>query len=194
SASRLPRAFEVSRKSSTSKRNHRRAQRHTARSSMWMTVPVPKARSKRLPVEARRNTFPARFAASSGPIDLTGADRASRAAVHCLAMRRWAAAACLVSVTLLGAASAGLGPELRDRFSAALTAQKAGDWQTAAKEFGDPAWAGTPLEDYALLFQAESLQRQGDTPAAGAQSAQTADRKPETGLTASALVTAARAR
>jgi len=106
-------------------------------------------------------------------------------------MRRWAAAVCLVSVTLLGAASAGVGPELRDRFIAALTAQKAGDWQTAAKEFGDPAWAGTPLEDYALLFQAESLQRQGDTAAARPLIAQAVDRKPETGLTASALVRAA---
>ena len=77
-------------------------------------------------------------------------------------MRRWAAAACLVSVVLLGAAPAGVGPDLRDRFVAALAAQKAGDWPTAAKEFGDSAWAGTPLEDYALLLQAESLQRQGD--------------------------------
>lgn len=92
-------------------------------------------------------------------------------------------------MVLLGAAPAG--PDLRDRFVAALAAQKAGDWQTAAKEFGDPAWAGTPLEDYALLFQAESLQRQGDNAAARPLIAQAADRKPETGLTASALVRAA---
>ncbi|HEX7215957.1 MAG TPA: transglycosylase SLT domain-containing protein [Methylomirabilota bacterium] len=106
-------------------------------------------------------------------------------------MRRWASAACLVSVVLLGAAPAGVGPDLRDRFAAALAAQQAGDWQIAAKEFGDPAWAGTPLEDYALLLQAESLQRQGDSAAARPLIAQAADRKPETGLTASALVRAA---
>jgi soluble lytic murein transglycosylase len=106
-------------------------------------------------------------------------------------MRRWAAAACLVSVVLLGAAPAGVSPDLRDRFIAALAAQKTGDWATAAKEFGDPAWAGTALEDYALLFQAESLQRQGDAAAARPLIAQAADRKPESGLTASGLVRAA---
>jgi soluble lytic murein transglycosylase len=106
-------------------------------------------------------------------------------------MRRWAAAACLVSVVLLGAAPAGLGPDTRDRFVAALAALKTGDWQAAAKEFGDPTWTGTLLEDYALLFQAESLQRQGDTAAARPLIAQAVDRKPETGLTASGLVRAA---
>jgi soluble lytic murein transglycosylase len=80
---------------------------------------------------------------------------------------------------------------MRDRFIAALAAQKAGDWQAAAKELGDPAWAGTLLEDYALLFQAESLQRQGDAAAARPLIGQAVDRKPETGLTASGLVRAA---
>ncbi|HEX7788823.1 MAG TPA: tetratricopeptide repeat protein, partial [Methylomirabilota bacterium] len=106
-------------------------------------------------------------------------------------MRRWTAAVCLLSVTLLGAAPAGLAPEMRDRFVAALAAQKAGDWQSAAKEFADSGWAGTPLEDYALLFQAESLQQQGDAAAARSLIEQAIDRKPETGLTASALVQAA---
>ncbi|HEY7204686.1 MAG TPA: transglycosylase SLT domain-containing protein [Methylomirabilota bacterium] len=96
-----------------------------------------------------------------------------------------------MSVILLGAAPAGVGPDQRERFVAALAAQKAGDWQTAAKEFGDPAWAGTPLEDYALLLQAESLQRLGDLAAARPLIAQAVDRKPETGLSASALVRAA---
>jgi soluble lytic murein transglycosylase len=106
-------------------------------------------------------------------------------------MRRWTAAVCFLSLTLLGAAPAGLAPEMRDRFVAAMAAQKAGDWQSAAKEFADSVWAGTPLEDYALLFQAESLVRQGDTAAARPLIAQAADRKPETGLTPSGLVRAA---
>jgi soluble lytic murein transglycosylase len=108
-----------------------------------------------------------------------------------MVMRRWAAAACLVSVVLLGAAPAGVGPDMQERFVAALAAQKAGDWQSAAKEFGDPAWTGTLLEDYALLFQAESLQQQGDSAGARPLIAQAVDRKPETGLTASGLVRAA---
>ncbi|HUM17221.1 MAG TPA: transglycosylase SLT domain-containing protein [Candidatus Nitrosotalea sp.] len=106
-------------------------------------------------------------------------------------MRRLAAAACLVSLVLVGAAPAGLAPDMRERFVAALAAQKAGDWTAAAQEFGDPSWGGTPLEDYALLFQAESVLRQGDSAEARALVARAADRKPETALTASALVQAA---
>jgi soluble lytic murein transglycosylase len=102
-----------------------------------------------------------------------------------------AAVACLVSLVLVGAAPAGLAPDLRERFAAGLAAQKSGDWAAAAKEFADPAWAGTPLEDYALLFQAESVLRQGDARAARALASQAADRTPESGLTPSAMLRAA---
>jgi soluble lytic murein transglycosylase len=98
---------------------------------------------------------------------------------------------CLVSVVLLGAAPAGLPPDMRERFTAAVATHKAGDWSAAAKEFGDPMWSGTPLEDYALLYQADSALRQGDAAAARALAAQAADRTPESGLTASALIWAA---
>jgi soluble lytic murein transglycosylase len=108
-------------------------------------------------------------------------------------MRRLTAAACLISVVLVGAAPAGLSPDLRERFAAGLAAHKAGDWATAGREFADPAWAGTPLEDYALLFQAESQLRLGDVVAARALATQAADRTPES-LTPSALVRAAAVR
>jgi soluble lytic murein transglycosylase len=74
---------------------------------------------------------------------------------------------------------------------AGLAAHKAGDWATAAREFADPAWAGSPLADYARLFQAESVVRQGDLVAARALVAQAADPTPESRLTPSALMRAA---
>ena len=101
------------------------------------------------------------------------------------------AAACLVSLALVGAAPASLSPDARERFAAGLAAHKAGDWATAAREFADPAWAGSPLADYARLFQAESVVRQGDLVAARALAAQAADPTPESRLTPSALMRAA---
>ena len=101
------------------------------------------------------------------------------------------AAACLVSLALVGAAPASLSPDARERFAAGLAAHKAGDWATAAREFADPAWAGSPLADYARLFQAESVLRQGDLVAARALAAQAAAPTPESRLTPSALMRAA---
>jgi soluble lytic murein transglycosylase len=106
-------------------------------------------------------------------------------------MRRLTVAACLVSVVLVGAAPGGLSPDSRERFAAGLAAHKAGDWATAAQEFADPGWAGTPLEDYALLFQAESRLRQGNVADARALASQAADRTPESGLTPAGLIRAA---
>jgi soluble lytic murein transglycosylase len=102
-------------------------------------------------------------------------------------MRRWVAAVCLVSGVLVGAAPAGLSRDLRERFIAGVAAHKAGDWSASAKEFSDPEWAGTPLEDYALLFLAESRLRLGDAAAARALASQAVDRTPESGLTPAAL-------
>jgi soluble lytic murein transglycosylase len=99
-----------------------------------------------------------------------------------------AAVVCVASLVLVGAAPAGLPPEMVERFTAGLTAHKAGEWSAAAKEFADPAWVGTPLEDYALLLQAESMLRLGDTAAARTLVTQAADRTPQSGLTPSALM------
>ena len=101
------------------------------------------------------------------------------------------AAVCLVSVVLLGAGPAGLPPDMRERFTAAVDAHRAGDWTAAAREFGDAAWIGTPLEDYALLFRADSLLRQGETAEARSLAARATDRTPESGLSPSALIWAA---
>ena len=57
------------------------------------------------------------------------------------------AAACLVSLALVGAAPASLSPDARERFAAGLAAHKAGDRATAARELADTAWAGSPLAD-----------------------------------------------
>jgi soluble lytic murein transglycosylase len=101
------------------------------------------------------------------------------------------AAVCLVSVVLLGAAPAGLPPDMRERFTAAVDAHRAGDWTAAAREFGDAAWIGTPLEDYALLFRADSLLRRGETAEARSLATRATDRTPESGLSPSALIWAA---
>ena len=70
---------------------------------------------------------------------------------------------------------------MRERFTIAVAAHRAGDWSAAAREFGDAAWIGTPLEDYALLYRADSLLRQGETAEARRLAAQATDRTPESG-------------
>jgi soluble lytic murein transglycosylase len=94
-------------------------------------------------------------------------------------------------VALVAPAAAGLPDEQRERFVAGLAAHSAGDWSGAAREFGDAGWAGSPLVDYALLFHADSLLKLGDALEARALASQAADRKPDTGLTPSAMVWAA---
>ena len=106
-------------------------------------------------------------------------------------MRRWTAAVCLLSGALVGAAPGSLSMDLRERFVAGLAAHEAEDWTAAAREFADAGWVGTPLEDYARLFQADSMLKQGDVVAARALAAQAAGRQPESALTPSALVWAA---
>ena len=106
-------------------------------------------------------------------------------------MRRWPVAACLLSVVLVGAAPAGLSPDQRERFTAGLAAHKAGDWSAAAREFADAGWAGSLLEDYALLLHADSALKLGDAAEARALATQAVDRKAESGHTLSAQVWAA---
>ena len=84
-----------------------------------------------------------------------------------------------------------LTTDARDRFVTALAALKSDDPNAAANEFGDPGWGATPLSDYALLFQAESLLETGNAPAARAAAQRAADAAPESRLAASALLRAA---
>jgi soluble lytic murein transglycosylase len=72
-----------------------------------------------------------------------------------------------------------LSAELRDRFAAALVRLRAGDVAEPAREFADPVWATTPLNEYALLFRAESLLRAGDAAGARAAALRAADGAPD---------------
>jgi soluble lytic murein transglycosylase len=105
-------------------------------------------------------------------------------------MRRATATACIASVLLVGAAPASLSPDSRERFVTGVAAHTAGDWAAAAKEFSDPAWAGTPLADYARLYQADCALRLGDPATARALAARAAD-ETDGGLSPSALIRAA---
>src|SRR6266540_4230548 len=84
-----------------------------------------------------------------------------------------------------------LSAESRDRFLTALGAFRTSDWNAAASEFGDRGWASTPLSEYAILFQAESLLRTGDAEAARAAALRAADATPESRLAPSAFLQAA---
>ncbi len=66
------------------------------------------------------------------------------------------------------AASFELERAARDQFVQALGAFRGGQYRESARALGDPAWVGTPLYEYALVYQAESWLRIGDTTAARA--------------------------
>ncbi len=89
------------------------------------------------------------------------------------------------------AAGPRLTPELRDRFVEAMATLRSGDAGAAAREFGDPVWALTPLAEYALLFQAEGLLRGGDGASARAAAARAVDGVPDGSPTRSMLLRAA---
>jgi soluble lytic murein transglycosylase len=74
-----------------------------------------------------------------------------------------------------GRSGPALSPELRERFAVAIGTLRSGDPAIAAREFADPAWAATPLRDYARLLHAESLLRAGDAAAARAAAGRVAD-------------------
>jgi soluble lytic murein transglycosylase len=54
---------------------------------------------------------------------------------------------------------AALSPELTDRFRQGYVALQSKDDEAAGREFGDSVWTGTPLAEYARLFEAESRVR-----------------------------------
>ncbi len=89
------------------------------------------------------------------------------------------------------ASSLRLSTELRTRFTAALAMLRSGDAGTAARELGDPVWTATPLQEYALLFQAEGLLRAGDASGARAAALRAVDGSPDAGPAPSALLQAA---
>jgi soluble lytic murein transglycosylase len=108
-----------------------------------------------------------------------------------------AAVGCLVLLlSSLPAWAAGpppvrLSPEARERFTAAVTAYRAGDWAQAAREFGEVSRIAAPIAEYALLQQAESLARLGDAAGSRAAAQQAADASPDTRAVPPALLLAA---
>jgi soluble lytic murein transglycosylase len=90
-----------------------------------------------------------------------------------------------------GPAPVRLSPEARERFAAAVTAYRAGDWAHAAHEFGEVSAIAAPIAEYALLQQAESLARLGDIAGARAAAQQAADVAPESRAVPPALLLAA---
>src|SRR6266849_2933280 len=99
--------------------------------------------------------------------------------------RRLAAVGCIallalpVPVWAAGPAVTRLSPEARERFAAALGAYHAQDWAQAARELGEVSRTASPIAEYALLHQAESLARLGDAAAARAAAQQAADAAPD---------------
>ncbi|HUO65513.1 MAG TPA: transglycosylase SLT domain-containing protein [Terriglobales bacterium] len=90
-----------------------------------------------------------------------------------------------------GPAPVRLSQEARERFAAAVTAFRAGDWAQAAREFGEVSRIAAPIAEYALLEQAESLARLGDSAGSRAAAQQAADTSPESRAVPPALLLAA---
>src|SRR5215468_3743565 len=80
-------------------------------------------------------------------------------------MWRWLRSlALIVALAAPAAASQGAAPPL----AAALAAQRASDYPTAARLFGEAASVPNPIPEYALYLKADSLSRMGDRVAAQA--------------------------
>jgi soluble lytic murein transglycosylase len=103
-------------------------------------------------------------------------------------MWRWLRALVLVSaLSSPGDASQGAAPPL----PAALAAQRASDYPTAARLFGEAASVPSPVPEYALYLQADALSRIGD-PGAPLVAALAVERAGDGPLLSSALLLAAR--
>ena len=96
-----------------------------------------------------------------------------------------------VSARAAGPAPVRLSPEARDRFVAALSAYRAQDWVQAARELAEISRTASPIAEYALLHQAESLARLGDAVAARAAAQQAVDTAPDSRAAPPALLLAA---
>src|SRR3990170_3002724 len=112
--------------------------------------------------------------------------RRAFAAIGCLALLVFTA-----PVRAAGPAPVRLPPEVRERFAAALSAYRAQDWAQAARELGEISRTASPIAEYALLHQAESLARLGDAAAARAAAQQAADSAPDSRAAGPALLLAA---
>ena len=112
--------------------------------------------------------------------------RRALAAVGCLALL-----ALTAPVRAAGPAVPRLSSEARERFVGALGAYRAQDWAQAARELGEVSRIASPIAEYALLHQAESLARLGDASAARAAAQQAVDAAPDSRAAPPALLLAA---
>lgn len=112
--------------------------------------------------------------------------RRALAALTCLALLIGS-----VPARAAGPAPVRLSPEARERFAAAVSAYRAGDWAQAEREFGEVSRLAAPIAEYALLQQAESLARLGDIVGSRAAAQQAADAAPESRAVPPALLLAA---
>ncbi len=112
--------------------------------------------------------------------------RRALVAVGCLTLL-----ALTVPVRAAGPAPVRLSSEARERFAAALSAYRAQDWAQAARELGEVSRTASPIAEYALLHQAESLARLGDAAAARAAAQRAADSAPDSRAAPPALLLAA---
>jgi soluble lytic murein transglycosylase len=85
-----------------------------------------------------------------------------------------------------------LSAEWRDRLVAALALHRSGDAKAAARELAAIAAAATPITEYVLLLQAESLSRLGDAAGARQAAEQAAEKAGDGPLLDDALLLAAR--
>src|ERR1700687_6109385 len=112
--------------------------------------------------------------------------RRALVAIGCLVALVFAA-----SVRAAGPPVPRLSPEARERFVAALGAYRNQDWAQAAREMGEVSRIASPIAEYALLHQAESLARLGDAGGARVAAQQAADASPDSRAAAPALLLAA---
>ena len=108
-------------------------------------------------------------------------------------MRIFISALVIAVVVAPGGPAAVAGPAEgeRARFGAAVEAFRGGDWREAARGFGTAAQRGGLLADYAQLFLAETLARQGDLVGARRNAESLPTRHPESSLAPLALLQAA---
>jgi soluble lytic murein transglycosylase len=97
----------------------------------------------------------------------------------------------IIAAVAAASSPAPLSADARDRFLTALGAFRSGSWSAAAEQFADAGWGSTPLAEYALFFQAESLARLGEAAGARAVASRAAMLAPDGPLAPKALLLAA---
>jgi hypothetical protein len=99
---------------------------------------------------------------------LAAARSAARPLAVAALLLAWPAGTAVSAIDAPPATALELERAARDQFVQAMAAFRGGQYRESARALADPAWAGTPLHEYTLVYQAESWVRIGDTTAARA--------------------------